>query len=105
MTGKLQVTRLGNLVTVGFAVVSTGTARERSLRDMATGLMTDNSLAISRMSRGSLVDSPAGDLRVSGRFAETNRLVLDFDTGAVTVPDGYQGKGSIEAEMVAASAN
>ena len=105
LAGKLQVTRLGNLVTVGFAVVSTGTSRERSLRDMATGVMTDNSLAISRMSRGSLVDAPAGDLRVSGRFGETNKLVLDFDTGAITVPDGYQGKGTIEAEMVAASAN
>ncbi len=105
LAGKLQVTRLGDLVSVGFAVVSTGTSRERSLRDMGTGVITDNSFAIARMSRGSLVDSPAGDLRVNGRFAETNKLVLDFDTGAVTVPDGYQGKGTIEAEMVAASAN
>ena len=105
LAGKLQITRLGNLITVGFAVVSTGIARERSLRDMATGVMTDNSFAIARMSRGSLVDPPAGDLRMSGRFAETNKLVLDFDTGAVTVPDGYQGIGTIEAEMVAASGN
>ncbi len=105
LAGKLQITRLGNLVTVGFAVVSKGTARERSLRDVASGVITDNSFTISRMSRGSLVDSPAGDLRVSGRFAETNKLVLDLDTGAITVPDGYQGKGTIEAEMVAASAN
>jgi len=105
LTGKLQVTRLGNLITVGFAVVGSGTTRERLLRDVATGVITDNSFAISRMSRGSLVDPPTGDLRVTGKFVETNRLTLDLDTGGAIVPDGYQGKGTIEAQMVAAKAN
>lgn len=105
LAGKLQVTRLGDLVTVGFAVVSTGAARERSLSDVATGVMKENSFVISRMSRGSLVDPPTADLRVSGKFLEGNRLTLDLDTGGAIVPDGYQGKGSIEAQMVAASAN
>jgi membrane-bound lytic murein transglycosylase len=57
------------------------------------------------MSRGSLVDPPTGDLRVTGRLVETNRLTLDLDTGGAIVPDGYQGKGTIEALMVAAIAN
>ncbi len=105
LSGKIQITRLGDLVSVGFAAVSTGTSRERSLRDVATGVMKDNSFAISRMSRGSLVDPPTGDLRVNGRFVETNRLTLDLDTGPATVPDGFSGKGSIEAQLVAASAN
>jgi hypothetical protein len=105
LTGKLQITRLSNLVTVGFAIVSTGTSSERSLRDVATGVVKNNSFEISRMSRGSLVDPPTGALRVTGTFLEANKLVLDFDTGAVTVPDGYQGTGTIEAEMVPASAN
>jgi hypothetical protein len=105
LAGKLQITRLGELVTVGFAVVSTGTSRERSLRDVATGVMKENSFDISRMSRGSLVDPPTGDLRVTGRLVETNRLTLDLDTGGAIVPDGYQGKGTIEALMVAAIAN
>ena len=105
LAGKLQVTRLGELITVGFAVVSTGAARERSLRDTATGLIKDNSFTINRMNRGSLVDTPSGDLRVRGRFADNNRLILDLDTGRVTVPDGYQGRGTLEAQMVAASAN
>ena len=105
LSGKVQITRLGDLVSVGFAVVSTGTSRERSLRDVATGVMKDNSFAISRMSRGSLVDPPTGDLRVNGRFVETNRLTLDLDTGPATVPDGFSGKGSLEAQLVAASAN
>jgi len=103
--GKLQVTRLGDLVTVGFAVVSTGAARERSLRDVATGVMKENSFVISRMSRGSLVDPPTADLRVSGKFLEGNRLTLDLDTGGAIVPDGFQGKGTLEAQMVSAPAN
>jgi len=105
LSGKIQITRLGDLVTVGFAAVSTGATRERSLRDVATTVMTDNSFTISRMSRGSLVDPPTGDLRVTGKFVEGNRLTLDLDTGGAIVPDGFSGHGSIEALMVAASAN
>jgi len=105
LAGKLQVTRLGHLVTVGFAIVSTGTSRERSLRDVATGVMKDDSFAISRMSRGSLVEPPTDDLHVNGRFVETNRLTMDLQTGGPVVPDGFEGKGTIEAEMVSASAN
>lgn len=105
LAGKIQVNRLGSLITIGFAVVSNGTARERVLRDVATGLVKENGFSIQKMSRGSLVDPPSGDLRVSGRFVERNRLTLDLDTGAVTVPDGFSGRGKIEAQMVAASAN
>lgn len=105
LAGKLQMTRLGDLVTVGFAVVSTGTSRERSLRDVATGLMKENAFDISRMSQGSLVDPPTADLRVTGKLLDANRLSLDLDTGGAIVPDGFQGKGIIEAQMVAGSAN
>jgi hypothetical protein len=48
---------------------------------------------------------PSGELQAKAKFAEKNRLLIDLTTGAVTVPDGYSGKGAIEAEMVAASAN
>ena len=104
LAGKLQLTRLGNLVTIGFAVVSTGTSRERSLRDMATGVISGESFSIERMSRGSLVDPPTGDLRVTGQFLDANRLALDLDTGGAIVPDGFSGKGTIDAQMVAATA-
>ena len=103
--GKLQLTRLGNLVTIGFAVVSNGTSRERSLHDLATGVINGESFSIERMSRGSLVDPPTGDLRVSGTFLDANRLTLDLDTGGAIVPDGFSGKGTIDAQMVAGSAN
>ena len=105
LAGKLQVMRLAGVISIGLAIVSEGATRERSLRDFATGLASSDGVAISRLSRGSLVDAPSGDLQVKGKFAEKNRLLLDLTTGPVTVPDGYSGKGTIEAEMVAASAN
>jgi hypothetical protein len=105
LVGKLQVMRLAGVVSIGFAMVSEGASREHSLRDFATGIASANSVAISRLSRGSLVDSPSGDLTVSVKFAEKNGLLIDLTTGPVTIPDGYSGKGMIEAQMVAASAN
>jgi hypothetical protein len=105
LAGKLQVMRLAGVISVGFAMVSEGASRERSLRDFATGVASGDSVAISRLSRGSLVDSPSGDLTGSVKFAAKNGLLIDLTTGPVTMPDGYSGKGTIEAEMVAASAN
>ena len=105
LVGKLQVMRLAGVVSIGCAIVSEGASREHSLRDFATGVASGDSVAISKLSRGTLVDSPSGDLTVSAKFAEKNRLLIDLTTGPVTVPDGYSGKGMLEAEMVAASAN
>jgi hypothetical protein len=105
LVGKLQVMRLAGVVSIGFAMVSEGAPREHSLRDFATGVTTGDGVTISRLSRGSLVDSPSGDLKVGAKFAEQNRLLIDLTTGPVTIPDGYSGKGTIEAQMVAASAN
>ena len=105
LSGKLQVTKLYPLTTIGFAVVSSGTTRERTLRDVATASIKDGALVISGISHGSLIDPPSGDLQVRGRFREGNKLLLEFTTGPVTVPDGYAGTGTIQAELVAGSAN
>lgn len=103
--GKIQVTRLSGLVTIGLAVASSGAARERELRDWATGIVRDNGIVISKLSHGSLLETPSGDLHANVRFSEKNRLNLDLDSGPATVPDGFSGRGSIEAERVAASEN
>lgn len=104
LAGKIQVTRLGQLVTIGFALVSEGTPNERRLRDSVTVLANNNTVVIPRLSHGSLVDTPSGSLKMTASI-EKNSLKIDLDTGAVTVPDGYSGKGTLQAEMVAASAN
>jgi hypothetical protein len=99
LAGKLQLMRLGNLITIGFAVVSSGSPRERSLRDFATGSVNDDAF-VAEFSHGSLVDPPSGDLRVNGKIAGKNKLLIGLDSGPATVPDGYSGKGSIEAEII-----
>ena len=100
LQGKLQVSRLYPLITIGFAVVSADAPRARSLRDTATGLLTDNTIAIQRLSRGSLLDSPAGELQVRGSLAEKRKLRLELNSGPVTVPDGFSGQGTIEGEQL-----
>jgi hypothetical protein len=105
LNGKLQVTRLGDLVTIGFALVSSGSLRERSLRLSATGVIKDGAITIERMAHGSLLEPPSAELKVSGKFVEKNRLSLELISQPISVPESYSGRGTIEAEMVAASAN
>src|ERR1051325_9039335 len=99
LAGKIQLMRLGNLITIGFAIVGSGSSRERSLRDFATGLLTDDAFT-ALVSHGSLGDPPSGDLRVSGTVVEKSKFVIELDSGPATVPDGYSGKGRVEAESV-----
>ena len=103
--GKLQVTRLGDLVTIGFALVSSDSSPERSLRSSATGVIKDGAITIERMTHGSLLGPPSGELKVSGKFLEKNRLSLELASQPIYVPESYAGLGAIEAELVAASGN
>ena len=105
LSGKLQVTRLGDLVTIGFALVSSGSPSERTLRSSATGVIKDGAISIERMTHGSLVGPPSGELKVSGKFLEKNRLSLQLASQPIYVPESYAGFGAIEAELVSASAN
>jgi hypothetical protein len=105
LSGKLQVTRLGDLVTIGFALASSGSSRERSLRSTATGVVKDGALTLERINHGSLLDPPSGELKVSGKFLEKNRLSLALISQPINVSESYSGRGTIEAELVAASGN
>ena len=105
LSGKLHVTRLGDLITIGFALDGTGGERERSLRTFATGIIKDNQVTINRMSYGSLIDPPTGELAANGRFGEKNKLSLNFVSKPVNISDSYGGLGSVEADLIAASAN
>src|SRR5262249_54671610 len=98
LNGKLQLTRLGDLITMGFALVSSGGTRERTLRGSATGFIRDGGIVITRMSHGSLVDPPSGELQVGGKFLEKNKLALQFATMPINVFESYGGGGANEAE-------
>jgi hypothetical protein len=105
LNGKLQLTQLGDLITIGFALVSSDSSPERSLRSSATGVFKDGGITIERMTHGSLLGPPSGELKVSGKFPEKNRLSLVLTSLPINVFESYAGRGSIEAELVAASAN
>jgi hypothetical protein len=100
LAGELHVYRLGDLVTVHFSLSGQDGQRERALRGLATGRVKNREFIIERMGHGSLLDPPSGELRITGKFAESNKLILGLDSGRVPVPDGYSGKGSVEAELV-----
>jgi len=102
LNGKLQLTRLGGLVTIGFAIVTSGSARERSLRDAATGVIKDGKIVISRLSHGSLLDPPSGELQINGTFLEHDKLSLEVTSKPLNVPENYSGRGLIAAGLVSA---
>lgn len=104
LAGKFQVMHLGELITFGFAIVSKDAPRERGLRDSGTGIVTDGRIVVSKLSHGSLLDPPSGDLEISGSFLEKNMLRLEINSGEVNIPENYSGRGTIDAEMVATSA-
>jgi PrcB C-terminal len=100
LAGELQVMRLGDLMTIGFALIGKGTSRERSLRDSATTVIKDHSFTIPRMSRGLLLDPPSGEVHISGTFVDNNRLSLEIGSAPINVPENYSGKGTLEAVLV-----
>jgi hypothetical protein len=105
LAGEMQTMREADLITVSLELKSVGTPKERTLNDYATGLIKNDRLIINKLSDGGLVDSPSGGLRAEGDFLPNNKLSLKLIGFPIMVPDGYTGSGSIEAEMIAGSAN
>ena len=103
VAGSVGVMREGNLATILFDLQSKGGAKERVLRDIASGLVqADGRIKIDRLGAGSFVDMPADALRVTGLFAgNENRISLSFESIPGTIADGYNGRGNLEAEATA----
>jgi hypothetical protein len=68
-------------------------------------VIKDGAISIERMTHGSLLDPPSGELKVSGKFLEKNRLSLELMSQPINVPESYGGRAIIDAELVAASGN
>ena len=104
LTGDLRVlTREGNLATFFLSVLNSDSAKkQRSLNDFTTGIVdADGHLTINKLTAGSLVDAPNSGLKVSGAFSSGgNKISLVFNSLPSMVADGYQGEGTLEAELV-----
>jgi len=104
LTGDLRILmREGNLATFFIFLLNADPAKkQRSLNDFTTGVVgADGRLTINKLTAGSLVDAPNSGLRVSGAFGSGgSKISLVFNSLPTTVADGYQGEGTLEAELV-----
>jgi hypothetical protein len=104
LTGDLKIlAREGNLATFFIALLNADPAKkQRSLNDITTGVIdADGHLRINKLTTGSLVDAPNGGLKVSGAFSSSgSKISLVFNSLPTMVADGYQGEGTLEAELV-----
>jgi hypothetical protein len=103
LEGGIGVMREGKLATLAFDLKATAGAKARTLKDVSTGIVQpDGSITIPHMAAGSLVSPPPVALSASGRFTDSeNKLALAFETLPPIVPDGYQGRGRLEATATA----
>jgi len=104
LTGDLKIlVREANLATFFITVFNPDRAKkQRALTDFTTGVVgADGHLMINKLAAGSLVDGPNSGLKVSGAFSSGERkLSLVFNSLPSMVADGYQGEGTLEAELV-----
>ncbi len=104
LTGDLKIlVREANLATFFITVFNPDRAKkQRALTDFTTGVVgADGHLTINKLAAGSLVDGPNSGLKVSGAFSSGERkLSLVFNSLPSMVADGYQGEGTLEAELV-----
>ena len=115
LKGAVRVMRLGEfelerqgakkvtteLVTLSFDLFSSDGPAARSLTDTATTVVkSDDRIMIRRLNAGSLVPPPNRGLQSSGIFSEEGKkLLLQFSSLPLNIADGYEGMGSIEAEL------
>ena len=102
LEGEIRILRENSLVTFVFGILRSGPEKKRSLIDFTTGVVNaDGHLTINKMSADSFVDAPNSGLKVSGAFSSGgSKISLVFNSLPSMVADGYQGEGTLEAELV-----
>ena len=100
--GEVLVMRAGGLATFYISLAGSGATTERFLTDFATGTVQANGqITINKLSAGSFVAAPNSGLKASGTFtADDRKIRLNFNSLPSMVADGYQGEGTLEAELV-----
>ena len=99
--GQVSVMRYDRLATVIFDMHEDAAEPKRFMKDVGSGLITNEKPIISRIEGGNFIDRPHPPLQVSGKITD-RKLSLTFTPGkrGYVVSDGYEGRGFIEAELV-----
>lgn len=102
IAGSVGVMREANLVTFQFDLQSRTETRRRLLKEIASGVVqADGRVRVDNMGAGSFVDPPADALRAVGLFAgNDDKLSLTFESIPGQIADGFNGRGSLNAEAV-----
>jgi len=101
LQNSVQVMREAGLATFWFTIPPSQSAKERSLHEVATGIVDlSGRVVVNKMSADLLVNQPNPGLKAIGAFTEgESKLSLSFDSLPTVITDGYSGRGSIEAEV------
>lgn len=96
--GNIKMMKHNEFVTFLFGLNGKGNEKNRSLNEMSSGMIENNSAKISRVEAGSFIDRPHPPLQVSVNM-EGNKLSMKFEPGKrdYVISDGYEGSGSLEA--------
>ena len=96
LEGKIGVWRFGDLVTIDFNVTGKGAEKTRKMDEIASGVVSGNSILLNRIDAGNLIDPPHPALKASGTFGE-NQISLSFESLQTVYADGYAGAGNLTA--------
>jgi hypothetical protein len=100
--GEILILRADKLITFYITMAGSGARKERYLTEFVTGvLQLNDQITITKMSAASFVDTPNSGLKATGSLS-ASKLSLHFVSLPSMIADGYQGEGSVEAEMVPA---
>ncbi|HEX8472897.1 MAG TPA: protease complex subunit PrcB family protein [Pyrinomonadaceae bacterium] len=102
LEGELRTSRLDKLLSIAFALKTTGNAKPRALQTIATGIADTSGFVIRRLEGGSLVEWPNGGLRATGKFNRNeDNLSINFEPLPSDISDSFGGAGKLEANATA----
>jgi hypothetical protein len=100
LEGRLNVLRLGNLISIIFDIQARNAKKPRSLRTIGTGVIeAGTKINLPVFDAGTLIDRPRPFLSATGTMAPDGST-LTFNLQSIlsrVIADGYVGKGSLEA--------
>ena len=96
LEGTIGVWRFGDLITIDFKANGKGSEKTRKINEIASGVVSGNSILLNRIDAVNLIDPPHPALKATGTFGE-NQISLAFESLPTTYADGYEGKGNLTA--------
>jgi len=94
--GTIGILTFGDHLTYLFNLSGKGTASQRKLTEMTSGIMKNSGLEFARLDAGNFSEIPHPPLKITGT-ATDKKLTLNLDSLPPTVADGFIGKGKLEA--------